>query len=158
MSTRPFPRHQVSTRFLYVPAEDWPRVRLGEKTEFRTRPREGSNLLTCALPTPVVAYSRRMNGDVSSHSTKLMVLTHRSLEPLFNISENPEALAREGFESYDDFRRYWRARNGGRDNNRFQPMQRVYAWRVRPFEAWLDHETLGVALLTELYGEHLATA
>jgi hypothetical protein len=153
VSRRPFPRHQASTRFLRVPAEDWARVRIGEKTEFRTRPRERSNITTCALPTPVVAYTTRRSGDVDPFSTKLMVLLERRYEPLFNIAEDPGALEREGFESYAHFRSYWKARNGGK----YVPMQRVYVWRVREF---VENDTyvLGTELLRELYGEHLQAA
>lgn len=143
-----FPRHQASTRFLRVPTADWSRVRIGEKTEFRTRPRESSRLLTCNTPTPVVAYA---SGSLfMGPRTQLMVLEERKYEPLFNIAEDAEALAREGFPSYDHFRRYWRARNGGR----YVPMQRVWVWRVRRFVSD-DFERMGVALLRELYGEHL---
>lgn len=147
--SHPFPRHQASTRFLRVPAADWPAVRLGAKTEFRTRPRESSRLLSCNVPTPVVAYTTSTLGwpDIKS---QLMVLEDRRYEPLFNIAEDEGALAREGFESYDHFRRYWRKRNAGR----YVPMQRVWVWRVRRFEPG-DLQALGARLLTDLYGEHL---
>lgn len=152
MGVARLPRHQVTTRFLHVPAIDWPRVKIGEKTEFRTSPREGSRIITCNLPTPVVVYSKGA-GAIDMLPAKLMVLTHRSFEPLFNIAENPEAIAREGFPDYDHFRRYWRARNKGV----YRPMQRVWVWRVREFTE-NDVYVLGTSLLRELYGEHLPEA
>lgn len=126
---------------------------VGEKTEFRTRPREGSNLIVCKLPTPVVAYTKR-GASVDAGSARMMVLIERRLERLFDISENPEALVREGFDSHDEFRGYWKRRNGGV----YKPSQRVYVWRVRPFDAHADEDTLGRGLFRELYGEHLVLA
>lgn len=142
-------QHQASTLFLRVPAVDWPRVRIGEKTEFRTMPRESSRLLTAYLPTPVVAYSTG-SGPFRETVHELMVLEERKHEPLFAISEDAEALAREGFESYDLFRRYWRARQRGV----YRPMQKVWVWRVRRWESG-DVIRQGAALLRQLYGEHL---
>lgn len=146
----------MSTRFLRVPSFDWPAVKIGAKTEFRTKPREGSRLITCNTPTPVVAYSLS-NGPLRQIVSKLMVLEERKFEPLFALAEDAEGLAREGFESYDHFRRYWRKRNKGR----FVPMQRVWVWRVRPWrhapDEWSrgDEDKMGEALIEELYGEHL---
>lgn len=142
----PYPRHQASTRFLRVPVVDWPSVRAGIKTEFRTRPRQGSRLLSVTLPSPVVAYSNAR----PEIATKLMVLTHRDYAPLFGIAEDPEALARENCETYDAFRTYWRARNKGL----YVPLQKVWVWRVRPW-AFGDDEAMGLRLLGDLYGEHL---
>lgn len=127
---------------------DWAAIRIGAKTEFRTRPREGSRIVSCNLPTPVVAYAT--SNSQRELAAKLMVLTERNYEPLFNIAEDEAALAREGFDSYDLFRRYWRKRNGGR----YDPMQRVWVWRVRVF-TFRDEVELGVALFQELYQEHL---
>lgn len=143
----PYPRHQVSTRFLSVPVGDWPSVHAGIKTEFRTRPRGASRLLTVNLPTPVVAYSAPKFGPLAC---RLMVLTYRAYEPLFNIAEDEEALARENCETYDAFRAYWRARNKGR----YVPLQKVWVWRVRRWEE-SDREVLGRQMIGELYGEHL---
>lgn len=149
MSERPFPRHQVSTRFLRVPAEDWAQVRAGAKTEFRTRPRDRTLLTTCDVPTPVVAYSTPRDATMRWPSM-LMVLEERRFEPLMAIDGDEEALAREAQPDYAHFRRYWRARNHGR----YAPLDRVWVWRVRPFR---DQDIIveGARLLRSLYGEHL---
>jgi hypothetical protein len=141
------PRHQVTTRYLRVPAEDWAAVRQGIKTEFRTRPREGV-LTKCNVPTPVVAYATRRVAGATP--TALMVLEERRYEPLFYLADDADGLAREGFPTYDHFRRYWRKRTG----DSYRPTARVYVWRVRPWRAG-DGHAFGASLLHELYGEHL---
>lgn len=150
----PYAQHQAFTQFLRVPFIDWPRVKIGEKTEFRTKPRESSRILRANTPTPVVAYAINGSGE---YDRKLMVLEEHRYEPLFAISDDSEAIAREGFETYDHFRRYWRKRRKGV----YRPMERVHVWRVRrfhlgtdPFEAD-DESTLGVALFEHLYGDYL---
>lgn len=149
MPDRPFARHQASTRFLRVPAEDWPKVRFGAKSEFRTRPRDRTLLTTCELPTPVVAYTTPRDATRRWPSV-LMVLEARRLEPLMAIDGDHEALARECQPDYAHFRRYWRARNHGR----YAPLERVWVWRVRPFRAQ-DVVIEGARLLRALYGEHM---
>lgn len=149
-TSHPFPRHQASTRFLRVPAVDWPAVRIGAKTEFRTRPRDGSRLLTCNTPTPVVAYTTSST-PLRELRTQLMVLLERRYEPVFSIAEDADALAREGFDDYAHFRRYWRKRNGGR----YVPMQRVWVWRLRSWDKHSDPSDLGCQLIHDLYGEHM---
>lgn len=143
-------QRRLATLFLRVPSIDWPRVAIGEKTEFRTMPREGSRVLTTYLPTPVVAYATA-NGPLREMVHKLMVLEERRYEPIFAISDDPEAIRREGFESYDHFRRYWRARQKGV----YRPMQRVWVWRVRPWDDREDHVRLSVAMLEHLYEDYL---
>lgn len=147
-TTKPLPQRQASTLFLRVPRIDWTRVKVGEKTEFRTRPREGSNLLNVNLPTPVVAYSQRPTGG---YDTWLMVLLEKRYEPLFALASDPEGVAREGFDSYEEFRSYWRRRKRGR----FKPMEHVYVWRVRNATPE-DAEEFGPAIYHRLYGEYAA--
>jgi hypothetical protein len=139
-------RRQVSTRFLRVPANDWPMVRVGVKTEFRTRPEDRVGLTKCYVPTPVIAYATRALGPES----RLMVLEERRHEPLFNIVDDAEAIAREGFESYEQFRRYWRKRMHGR----FVPLERVWVWRIRLFTE-TDIAIEGERVIRELYQEYL---
>lgn len=144
----PYTQHKASTLFLRVPAEDWPRVKIGEKTEFRTRPKESSRLLTIYTPTPVVAY---MRDGMGRYDANLMVLEERRFEPLFQISQDAEAIAREGFSSYDEFRRYWRKRRKGV----YRPLERVWAWRVRLWDRGEDDRRFGLDLLHRLYGAWL---
>ncbi|MFL5350909.1 MAG: hypothetical protein ACJ8AT_39580 [Hyalangium sp.] len=140
-------RAEAVTLFLRVPAVDWPRLVLGEKTEFRTTPREGSRITKAKTPTPVVAYRTRRGHD---NDYKLMVLEEFRREPLFEVSQHPELLKREGFENYDLFRRYWRARQ----HREFVPMEVVQVWRVR---SWEDGDLVrqGFELLKRLYGAYL---
>lgn len=145
----PWSQRQASTLFLRVPYDDWPRVKIGEKTEFRTKPREGARLLTVKTPTPVVAYAVSPSRGV--HDGQLMVLERRRYEPLFAIAEDEEAIRREGFESYDEFRRYWRKRRKGV----YRPMEKVYVWRVRRLGDFSDLTALGLVLMGHLYGEFL---
>jgi hypothetical protein len=146
----PWSQRQVSTLFLRVPFGDWPRVKIGEKTEFRTKPREGARLLTVKMPTPVVAYT--VSPVRQEYDAQIMVLEERRYEPLFAIHDDEAAIHREGFESYDEFRRYWRKRRKGV----FRPMEKVYVWRVRRWEPHArDDIAFGLRLLHALYGEFL---
>lgn len=81
----------------------------------------------------------------------LLVLEERRYEPLFYLAEDPEGLAREGFETYGHFRTYWRRRT---DRHTYRPMTLVWVWRVRPWQP-SDLPVFGESLLRELYGEHL---
>lgn len=147
-SPNPYKQRRVSTLFLRVPLVDWPKVKLGEKTEFRTMPGEGSTLLRCYVPTPVVAYT--VKPKIQEYDAKLMVLLDRRREPLWEISSQPDAIRREGFESYDEFRRYWRKRQRGV----YRPMQVVWVWRIAPFTP--DHvRVLGSGMMEHLYGDFL---
>lgn len=145
---RPYRQRSASTLFLRVPSVDWARVRVGEKTEFRTLPHESSRLLKTYTPTPVVAYSRDGRGN---YEQLLMVLEERRFEPVFNLATDPEGVRREGFESYDEWRRYWRKRRRGV----FRPMERAYVWRVRFFDAEPDMLLMGELLMDRLYGDYL---
>ncbi len=128
---------------------DWPAVKIGAKTEFRTKPRESSRLLSCYTPTPVVAYAVNGRGE---KDYELMVLESRRYEPLFVISQDQAAIAREGFETYDHFRRYWRKRCKGI----YRPGEMVWVWTVRPWQGKHDAVRHGVAVLAHLYEDFLA--
>lgn len=141
----PFKPRAATALFLQVPYDDWPRIKIGEKTEFRTR----AFVMSAAprfLPTPIVAYV--VNG-LGEADCRVMVLEDKRYEPLFNIAEDAEAVAREGYESYDHFRRYWRARHGGE----YWPSRKVHVWRVRP---WCEEDSadLGATVVGWLYGEY----
>lgn len=143
----PYTQRSMSTLFLRVPRVDWARVKIGEKTEFRTQANEAVRIAKANTPTPVVAYSISLNRD---HDAQLMVLERHRYEPLFAIAEDVEAIRREGYETYDEFRRYWRARLKGI----YRPMQKVHVWRVRP---WTETDELhfGPELLKRLYGDFM---
>lgn len=148
MASNPDRRKRARTLFLRVPLEDWAAVSLGFKTEFRTRPECSPNLPDLRwLPGPVVAYKKHGSGRGQS---KLMVLEERRVEPLFALTEDPEGVGREGFASYEEFRRYWRRRNGGI----YKPLEMVAVHRIRPFTPE-DVPVFAEKLFTHLYGDWL---
>lgn len=144
---KPYQQFRTSTTFLRVPIIDWPAVKRGLKSEFRSGwgKNKTPKLFQVSPPTPVVAYAISSTGE---YDARLMVLEDIWLEPLGAIS--PESLAREGFESLAQFRRYWLEREG----RRFTPTRQVFAYRVRPW-ADGDEALMGRALLDRLYGEFL---
>lgn len=107
--------------------------------------RQVTQLWNIKCPTPVVAYKVSRMGDPESD---LMILEATWREPLGAISE--ESLQREGFPSVAHFRRYWM----DRQKQRFKPLLEVQVYRVRPFTT-ADRESMGLALLDKLYGEHM---
>lgn len=139
-------QRELSTVFLRVPFHDWAKVSRGMKTEFRMKPRDGSRVLSVNAPTPVVAYAVSARGV---RKNLLMVMLDHWREPLIALSDRAESLANEGFETYDEFRRYWRKRQHGVYN----PMTMVEVFLVRPWHSD-DREQLGPVLLDRLYGEH----
>lgn len=141
---RPFKQRQARTIFLRVPAEDWIAVKRGVKREFRGGTGTATRFFGVETPTPVVAYRVRR----ADHEAKLMVLERAWQEPLGAISE--ESLAAEGFESFEEFRRYWTKRA----RKRFTPTRQVWVYRVRP---WDDEDLawLGARLLRRIYGEFI---
>lgn len=141
-----FPQRQASTLFLRVPVDDWTRVKHGEISEFRTTPKDGARVTHANVPTIVCAYAKPY-GAKGEIDAKVMMLVERREEPLFNIADDADALARAGYPDYATFRRIWRARHGGR----YSPMAMCYVWRVRPFRQ-SDFHTEGLALLRHLYG------
>lgn len=143
---KPWRQSQLRTTFLRVPTEDWPAVRIGAKTEFRTSGAHSTTLLGVKCPTPVVGY--KVSNQRDDHESVLLVLEAVWTEPLVAISD--ESLRREGFPDVAHFRRYWM----GRTRRRFRPLDKVQAHRVRLFTPE-DRGPMGDAILRHLYGEHL---
>lgn len=147
---KPWPQYEARTVFLRVPTADWLAVIHGAKTEFRAARGHAPQAWNLNLPTPVVAYHIGRQG----HQGKLMVLEAAWQEALGAI--RPESLAREGFypgednerreEAYAEFRRYWK----NRERKRFTPLQKVWCFRVRAWEA-TDELEMGRNLLRRLY-------
>jgi hypothetical protein len=139
----------VSTLFLHVPYGDWLRVKYGEKTEFRALDTRHTMAASAQMPTPVVAYTTWRPYQTAPHQYDgaLMVLEEHRVEPLFLVGDEPGALAREGFPSYQHFRSYWEARHGV-----FRPTEHVHVWRLR---CWQDSDeaAMGRLLLDRLYGQ-----
>lgn len=139
---KPFIQRQAQTIFLRVPFYDWPLVSGGSKTEFRAGSGSVSGLKWVEPPIPVVAYTHH---HVQGYFSKLMVLEERRQEPLAAITA--ESLEREGFESFEEFRSYWCAR----EKRRFTPTRQIVVYRVRPFEQG-DDERFADQLFEHLYG------
>lgn len=146
---KPYTQRSASTVFLRVPREDWPLVKRGHKTEFRSgigrNVTQGWNLV---CPCPVVAYSV---SKVTGYDNRLMLLEETWREPLGAIT--PESLEREGFSSFAEFRRYFMAR----ERRHFTPTREVSAWRLRPWES-SDFSAMAESLLKKLYGDFLPSA
>lgn len=141
--TRPYAQHQAKTTFIRVPPQDWLLVKHGHKTEFRTHDtRQRFDWIKC--PTPVVAYAAVGAG----YEAALMVLEKVWKEPVGSISE--ESVRREGFETFADFRRYFKIRT----HRAFRPLQDVWCYRLRPWRQG-DYAEQGALMLTRLYGEYL---
>jgi hypothetical protein len=128
-----------------VAGDDWAKVKMGEKTEFRASPHYVSQVWNVVCPTPVVGYTQKR---VGGYDSTLLVLEATWQEPVGAISE--ESLAREGFPDMAHFRRYWMSRT----KKRFAPLQMVHVFQVRPMREE-DHVTMGLQLLHKLYREHL---
>ena len=143
---KPWKQRQARTAFLQVPQADWPLVKRGLKSEFRASSGAVSGLKWVDPPIPVVAYSI---SRTLGHDARLMVLEERFQEPLAAISE--ESLAREGFDTFAEFRAYWCER----EKRRFTPTRMIVAYRVRPF-VWTDDPTdFAQRLFRHLYGEFI---
>lgn len=139
----PYTTRHAQTRFLRVPIMDWPAVKIGRKTEFRKACRVDPKY--DYTPTPVVAYSKR--GTTYDHT--LMVLESVRKSMLWEVHEDAEGLSREGFDSYPEFRTYWRTRHFGK----YDPAMDVYVFRIRP-AALADLTEAGLAVVAHLYGEY----
>ena len=140
-------QHEARTVFLRAPFTDWAALTQGFKTEFRTLPK-GVPSKWLHAPTPVVLYT--VSPQLERRSEKLMVLAAHHSEYLSDIKDDPQALMREGFQTYDEFRHYWRARTG----RRFIPMEKVEVFRIMPWQP-TDRLRLGMLLFDRLYGEYL---
>lgn len=139
------PQRQLKTLFLRAPYQDWPALSQGHKTEFRV-PVRGKMADRFHAPTPVVLYAVKS----PTHVHKLMVLVEHRVESLLDIDQQPDALRREGFETYEHFRNYWRART----RRPYVPMAKVEVFRLAPW--WgVGDVALGEALLERLYGDYL---
>lgn len=140
----PWSERHVTTRFLRVPLVDWPAVKIGRKTEYR-RPVSTRAPIFPYTPTPVVAYALR--GKTYDH--RLMVLESIRQETLWQIRDSPESLEREGMETYEQFRAYWKART-----RKYLPLAVVYVYRVMP---WMpgDEQAMGAELIGHLYKDFL---
>lgn len=147
-------KRKASTLYVRVARVDWPMVRLGRKTEFRTTTKGGvipHALAPDDYPVAIVAWCPVGYGPVPEQ--RLMVCEAAWIERLGEIT--PESLAREGFASRREFANYWRnQRTSGR--NGYKPLMRVGVYRVRPWTEG-DVELCGVKLLERLYGAHLET-
>ena len=139
------PQHTLRTLYLRVPSIDWAALSLGNKAEFRL-PLQGALGQWYVAPTPVVLYCATPNRT----RTKLAVLVAHRVERLVDIAEDGGGLFREGFETYEDFRRYWRRRT----RKPYDPAQQVEVFQI---EAWSDvwRWRLGPTVLERLYCDYL---
>lgn len=136
-----FPKRTLTTIFLRVPPVDWPKVKLGTKTELRlVGPQVPYGLRPgiSELPLPVAGYAWRRFG---APDAAFLVVERVWSERLIEIGN--DSIRREGFESLDEFRRYWRKRQ-----KKFQPLKEVVAMRLRPS----DPTEAADMLLHRLYG------
>lgn len=138
----PYTTRKVSTRFLRVPLIDWPSVKIGRKTEFRKFPHRSSTIFPYT-PTPVVGYAAR--GATYDHG--MLVLEAMRTENLWDIKDNEESLRREGFDTYEEFRDYWKHRH----NSRYRPLDPIVVYTVRPLNGITDQMILGELLYLHLY-------
>lgn len=138
-------QRKLQTLFLRAPFQDWASLTQGYKTEFRSKPKGRALLLDA--PTPIVLYTV---SSLGRESHRLMVLVEHTTEHLIDIAEKPDSLLREGFETYDHFRRYWRART----KRPYRPLDTVEVFQLAP---WAETERLrlGMVLLDRLYGAYL---
>lgn len=137
----------VGTQFLRVPTIDWPKIRLGHKTEFRSPRKALAQVSRTLTPTPVVVY--KVSNARTDHESQLMVLMKTWREPLGAISD--ESLACEGYPDAAHFRRYWMERHRVK---RFDYLTEVQVYRLRLWQSG-DFEKMAEVLLTRLYAEHL---
>jgi hypothetical protein len=145
------PQHRLRTLFLRAPYQDWAALSQGFKQEFR-RPMRGKMAERFQAPTPVVLYA--VSTQLGQRSEKLMVLAEHHVESLLDIREKPDSLVREGFETYDHFRSYWRSRT----RRPYMPLSKVEVFRLRPWCAHIEHNDemiLGALLLERLYDDYL---
>lgn len=146
---KPYRQRRTSTLFLRVPVSEWPQVKRGAKTEFRSAPGAQSQLLAVEPPMPVVAYSVDRRGN---HDARLMVMEKMWREPLGAISA--ESLRAEGCANLAEFRRRWVLAN----RKRFTPTRIISVYVVRPWRDEADDRAMADRLLEHLYFEWLEEA
>jgi hypothetical protein len=136
-----------TTVFLRVPSLDWPKVVTGEKRELRTMGRYALMAGRIRAPELVVGYLVRRYDE---RREQLLIVDDAWQEPLGAIS--PQSLAAEGFESFGEFRSYWKLRF---PRSGWRPLSTVQVCTLRPFTP-ADHEPMAERLLQRIYGRWLA--
>lgn len=145
----PIPRAFERTAFLRLPRRDWAAITTGEKTEFRSPGGSGVPPLGMLKPpTPVIVYSPPSGYGGPDLLFELMVLEECFKEPLGAISA--ESLANEGFESLDQFRRYWKLRFT-KQRRPWVPGKPISVFRLRPWKPVSDADHFARVLLERLY-------
>lgn len=144
---KPYRQSRVSTTFVRVPREDWSLVKRGHKTEFRSSiGGDVAQFWGIQPPMPVIAWTW---SKIRGYDHKLMVLEAAWREPVGAISA--ESLEREGYDSYEEFRRYYMHR----ERRHFTPTREVQVFRLRQWEHSTDFSAFGEAILLKLYGDFL---
>lgn len=146
LAPRPYTARHARTLFVRVSPDDWPLVKRGLKRQFRGMPGKQSALWKAEPPVPAVFYCLKRG----EYDARLMVLEEMWQEELGAMSD--ESLRLEGYESFEHFRRDWMRRR--RDGKKFRPTQKVFVYRMRPWEPE-DEAELGTAMLRRLYGDWL---
>lgn len=148
--SRPIPRASARTSFLRLPRQDWAPITQGAKTEFRSPGGPGVPPLGLLKPpSPVIVYSPPSGYGGVELLHALMVLEECWKEPLGVISA--ESLANEGFDSLDEFRRYWKRRFDRTRRRAWDPTRPISVFRLRPWRGAEDEERFARLLLERLY-------
>jgi hypothetical protein len=137
---------EAHTLFLRAPVCDWALLEQDLKQEFRMPWTPSLAKSYYFTPTLVVLYCTPPH---SAPKSCLKVLLNRHEESLIDISKNKDALQREGFDTYDHFRGYWK----GRMKNPYDPLQHVFVLQIAPPTDHLLRKT-AMCLLGRLYAEH----
>jgi hypothetical protein len=141
---KPYKQTQLRTTFLRVPTADWPAIKRGVKTEFRSQGGNVNPMWRVQTPCPVVVYRKAPAG----YDALLMVLVETWREKLIEMS--PESLANEGFATFEEFRHHWMRR----ERRKFMPLAEVSVYRLRPWTEE-DRRMMADMILERLYGEFL---
>lgn len=147
---RPLKQHQAKTVFLRVTSAAWPFVSTGRVAEFRAAAGNAPQLWKVPLPTLALVYRRRLG--VARYDYRLMLLEAVRREALGAIT--PGGLEAAGYVGDDAFARFRRDCTI-HEKRRFEPLRTVFVYTVRPVHPG-DLETVGLALVEHLYGEHIA--
>lgn len=146
---RRLPHGRAVTAFLRVPWSDWVAVTTGAKTELRWTGKATPLPERFQCPEPVVGYT--LHPFTHQPLVCLLMIEASWKELLGSIGE--ESLAREGFDSLDDFRAYWKTRFH-HSKREFAPLTQVVAYRVRPYEAGRDRRAMADMLFDRLWGAY----